>query len=104
MCSLFNFSSIFFRGSTDPIYPYVRTPMLIPSRTLQYTVSAAIPLRFRSDYRVSDAACFNCMRISSRGATLALQFVGGQQCSGRRFRLTGGVRHTHYNDFVPVSN
>jgi len=25
--SLFNFSSIFFRGSADPICPYVRAPM-----------------------------------------------------------------------------
>ena len=35
MFSLFNFSSIFPRGSADPICPYVRTPMNTQLQRLQ---------------------------------------------------------------------
>ena len=61
-CMLFNFSSIFPGGVTDPICPYVRTPMLITS-ILGFTASICT---------VQDAIyCYICSAVSPSVCQLA---------------------------------
>jgi len=93
MFSLFNFSSIFFRGSADPICPYVRTPMNRPHlRVTQLALSLSYRSRAADTTHDGHLLMTSLCTFSQFSVSAAVPTLGAM--SRRRVPATFTALHT----------